>query len=430
MLSSFRRIFRTASFVTIAALSTLAMPSTAQEVQSIAATVNNDVISAYDVEQRINLIVFSAGVERSPQALARIRQQVLRQLVDEHLKIQEANKWEVSVSSEEIEETLAGIGGRNNMNSQELMEFLRGQGVDPMTMITQVRADLAWNKVVGGLLRSRVSVSEEEIDFVLDRIRRSVNQPEYEVSEIFLGIDNPNEEERIRQGAERLIAQIRQGANFPAVARQFSQNPSAANGGDLGWVQDGQLPDEINDMLRRLTPGQFSLPIRSTGGYYLIALRNRRISGATDPAQITLNLRQIVVPVQQGFTEAQFRQAGEMAYRVSESVESCEQMRELALSSPIMVGGDIGVRRMTDLAEPFMQALRGIPEGSTTAPIPSPVGYHVLFVCNRSGDEVNLPTRESIEDQLFDQQLSSISRRHLRDLRRDALIEIRDGFGG
>ncbi len=407
-----------------------ALPAAAQNVQRIAATVNDAIISTYDVEQRINLIVFSAGIERNPQTIARVRQQVLRQLIDERLQVQETERYNLTASSEELDETLNGIASRNNMTGAELVELLQSAGVNPLTLLGQVRTDLLWNKLVSGLFRQQVSVSEEEIDFVLNRIRRSANQPQYQVSEIFLAVDSPEQDEQVRQNAERMIAQIRRGASFPAVARQFSQNPSAANGGDLGWVQDGQLPDEINEGLRRLTPGQFSLPIRSTGGYYIMALRDRRITGATDPALITVTLRQIVVPVTPGQDEDAIRRAGETAYRVSETVESCEQMRTIALDSPFIVGGDIGSRRLTDLNEPFEQALRGVPEGQATAPVPSRIGFHVLFVCTRQGDEVNLPSREDIENQLFDQQLSSIARRHLRDLRRDALIEVREGYDG
>lgn len=428
--SKMTRHFISLAFLSLCAALALAAPVAAQDQQRIAATVNDTVISTYDVEQRVNLFIFSTGAEANPQAIARFRQQALRQLIDETLELQEATRWELTVSPEEIEGTVSDIAGRNNMTSSQLIELLRERNVNPQTLIAQMRADIAWNKLVGGLYAGQVSVSEEEIDFVLDRISRSINQPEYDVSEIFLPVDSPDQDEQVRQNSERLVAQIRRGASFPAVARQFSQSPSAAAGGDLGWVQDGQLPDELNDMLRRLTPGQFSLPVRSTGGYYILALRDRRITGATDPNLIQMTLRQIVVPVTADMDEDRIRQAGELAYRVSESVESCDQMREIALGSPLMVGGDIGTRRLTDLAEQFQQGLRGVPVGAATAPIPSQVGFHVIFVCDRTGDDVNLPSREAIQDQLFQQQLSSIARRHLRDLRRDALIDIREGYDG
>lgn len=428
--SKMTRHFISLAFLSLCAALALAAPVAAQDQQRIAATVNDTVISTYDVEQRVNLFIFSTGAEANPQAIARFRQQALRQLIDETLELQEATRWELTVSPEEIEGTVSDIAGRNNMTSSQLIELLRERNVNPQTLIAQMRADIAWNKLVGGLYAGQVSVSEEEIDFVLDRISRSINQPEYDVSEIFLPVDSPDQDEQVRQNSERLVAQIRRGASFPAVARQFSQSPSAAAGGDLGWVQDGQLPDELNDMLRRLTPGQFSLPVRSTGGYYILALRDRRITGATDPNLIQMTLRQIVVPVTGDMDEDRIRQAGELAYRVSESVESCDQMREIALGSPLMVGGDIGTRRLTDLAEQFQQGLRGVPVGAATAPIPSQVGFHVIFVCDRTGDDVNLPSREAIQDQLFQQQLSSIARRHLRDLRRDALIDIREGYDG
>ncbi len=427
-----RLIFRAAK-MTLAGLALVVVataPAVAQNAQGIAATVNDDVISTYDVEQRINLIIFSAGVAPDPDTIARLRLQVMRQLVDEKLQLQEALQFEVEVSADDIGTMLDNIGSRNGMDGEGLIELLRDNRVNPQTLVSQVRSDIAWQRLVGGLFRNQVSVSEEEIDIVLDRMRRSTNQPQYEASEIFLPVDNPEQEDAIRQAAERMVAQLRQGANFGALARQFSQNPSAAQGGDLGWVQDGQLAPELNDMLRRMAPGQFSLPIRSTGGFYLLALREKRITGAADPDQITLTLRQVVVPAHGDMSDDEVRRVGDMALRISETAESCEHMREIALTSPIIVGGDIGTRRMTDLREHFMQAVRGVPEGSATAPIPSEIGFHVLFVCDRSGDEVNLPSREDIEDQLYDQQLTMVARRHLRDLRRDALIVIRDGYGG
>lgn len=431
--SMFQRLIFSASKMILAGVAMIALGApmaAAQNAQGIAATVNDNVISTYDVEQRINLFIFSAGVRPTPETIGRLREQVLRQLIDEMLQLQEAQRFEVEVSAEDIGDMLDNIGSRNDMDGEGLLALLRENNVNPSTLLSQVRSDIAWQRLVGGLYRNQVNISEEEIDIVLDRMQRNVNQPQYEVSEIFLSVDNPEQEAAIGEAAERMVMQLRRGANFAALARQFSQNPSAAQGGDLGWVQDGQLPPELNDMLARMAPGQFSLPIRSTGGYYVLALRDKRITGAADPSLITLTLRQIVVPARAGMTDADIEQMGQLAVRVSDTVETCEQMRDIALGSPLMVGGDIGTRRMTDLRDHFMQAVRGVPEGSATAPIPSEIGFHVLFVCDRTGDEVNLPSRDDIEDQLFDQQITMVARRHLRDLRRDALIEIRDGYGG
>ncbi len=431
--SMFQRLIISASRMILSGLIFIALGAplaAAQTSQGIAATVNDDVISTYDVEQRINLIIFSAGVQPTPETIGRLREQVLRQLIDEQLQLQEALRFEVEVSAEDIGEMLDNIGSRSDMDGEALLTLLTENNVNPSTLLSQVRADIAWQRLVGGLYRNQVNISEEEIDIVLDRMQRNINQPQYEVSEIFLSVDNPEQEAAIGEAAERMVLQLRRGANFGALARQFSQNPSAAQGGDLGWVQDGQLPPELNDMLARMSPGQFSLPVRSTGGFYILALRDKRITGAADPSLITVTLRQVVIPARQGMTEDDIRQMGDTALRVSETVQSCEQMRDIALSSPFIVGGDIGTRRMTDLRDHFMQAVRGVPEGSATAPIPSEIGFHVLFVCDRTGDEVNLPSRDDIEDQLFDQQITMVARRHLRDLRRDALIEVRDGYGG
>lgn len=237
-----------------------------QETQGIAAVVNDEVISAYDLEQRVALIVSSTGVDGTGEAGKRLREQVLRTLIDEKLQIQEAKKLEVVADPKEVDEALNGIAEQNNMTADQLRETLAKGGVHIEALLMQIQSELAWSDLVHKKFMARVVPGDEQVDEVLARMEANAGRPEYLLAEIFLNVESPDDDEEVRRGALRLVEQLRQGAPFNAVARQFSQAATAATGGDLGWVSEGQLSTELDKALVTITPGQISDPIRAVGG--------------------------------------------------------------------------------------------------------------------------------------------------------------------
>ena len=144
------------------------------------------------------------------------------------------------------------------------------------TFRRQIAAQIAWSRLIETRYAGSVTISDEEIDAALERLRVGADRPQFAVSEIFLSVDSPQDEAPSRQAAEQIIAQLNQGALFGNIARQFSQSASAASGGNIGWVLQGQLPEEIDEVLSDVEPGQLAGPIRSEGGYYIVVLRERR----------------------------------------------------------------------------------------------------------------------------------------------------------
>jgi peptidyl-prolyl cis-trans isomerase SurA len=402
----------------------LAMPAAALDVQRIAATVNDEVISLYDVEQRLRLIVASTQARYSEDALQRLREQVLRTLIDERLKLQESRRVEITVERAEIQEVLEDIAMRNNMRVGQIKDQLAQDGIEMATLERQIEADLAWQRLVQARFAPRVSVTEDEVNNVLERMRANADQPQYHLSEIFLPVDSPERDEEVRRQAMQILEQMGQGASFPALAANFSQSASASAAGDIGWVRDSELPQEIAEALRQLRPGQISLPIRTVAGYYIMALRDRRISEAHDDSEVTMTLKQVVVPLVADDEET-FQRAGALAYQISEGIPGCDAVNDLPRQIPVLRVGDIGTVSLHDLSERFAAAVRPLMPGEATEPLPSPSGFHVLVVCDRQGDRVSLPSRDEIEDRLLNQQINVMARRWLRDLRRDATIEER-----
>ncbi|MBG51809.1 MAG: hypothetical protein CML99_05240, partial [Rhodobiaceae bacterium] len=239
-------------------------PATAAgDVQGIAAIVNDSVISRYDLDQRVQLVMATSGIQPTPENIERIREQVLRSLIDEKLQMQEAERLEIEVQQEEVDSAVDGISQRAGMTRDQILSYLKGNGVDEVALYTQIRADTAWNKVISARFAPLVEIGDDEVAEVMQRISQDAEQVQYQLAELYLGFDNPAQEREMSVGAQRLVEQMRAGAPFSSVAQQFSQAASAANGGDIGWVAESQLTPEIANAIRNMSVGTVSDPVRT-----------------------------------------------------------------------------------------------------------------------------------------------------------------------
>ncbi len=252
------------------------------EMARIAAIANDKAITVHDVRSRLALIFMSAGIPDTAETRRKLRSQVLNQLIVEALQLQEAKRLGISVSDREIATALARIEQRNKIPAGQLLKTLKRRKIDPGTIIEQTRATLAWSKAIRRVVSSRIAISDSEIDEAVARLDANKERLVYRILEIYIPLDRDRSGSALRT-TRRLIAQIRQGANFGSLARQFSQASTASDGGDMGFVFEGQLPAELDAAIRRVAPGQAIGPIRTATGYYLLALVSKRPYGAGTP---------------------------------------------------------------------------------------------------------------------------------------------------
>lgn len=388
-----------------------AMPAAAQYAEGVAAVVNDHIISTFDVRQRANLLLVSAGIQSTPEMQQRARAQALRDLIDERLQIEEAANFEINVTPEQVDRRIADIARQNNTSVEDLTEQLRQAGVSISTLRSQITADIAWQRLISGLYGTRVRVSEAEIRDVQARIAANATRPQYQLSEIFLPAETPEQFEEMEQGAMRLLEQMQRGAPFPLVARQFSQSPSAAAGGDLGWIAAPELAPELQPIAERLQPGQVSLPVRTSTGVYIIAMRDRR-EGAPAGATSVVSLRQISAPAarQSALERAQ--------RRISNCNEIDNQISGIQGASVV----DLGRATESDLSPAIQQRISGVEAGRATPVEVNGEQATTIVVCARETGGGIVPPREEIEGRLREQELTMLSERYLRNLRREATI--------
>ena len=243
----------------------------------IAATVNDDAISQSDIDDRMTLFMASTGTRPTEENVNAARTQVLNVLIEEQLKIQEALRLNQEVTQEEIEQGFLNLATQNNLEPEQFSQALSSQGIPKETMFRQLRAQLSWTKVVTSYLRPQINVSETDIVTKMDQMKSKIGKEEYLTSEIFLPVKSEEEEADAKKLADKLIEEIKlRGAPFSLVAAQFSKSSSSTNGGVMGWISAGELPKELDLVLRNLPEKTISEPIRGLSGYHILAIKEKR----------------------------------------------------------------------------------------------------------------------------------------------------------
>lgn len=404
----------------------LTAPVHAQSVQRIAAIVNDEVISAFDLEQRLLLLLSSSGREPSAEMMRQAQPQVLDSLVEERLQLQEAQRLNIQVSDAEIADGIRFIEEQNRMQSGDLERVLGRSGVGVETLRQQIRTQIAWGKVISRRLRPTVTVGQDEVNAAMARAEQTQGRSEYLVSEIFLSIDSPARRQTVANQARDLVAQLRGGANFAVVAQQNSQGVDAAEGGDMGWVDLAEVPEAIGRVLPTLQVNQVSDPITTQEGIFILLLRDRRAAAApADPSQVTVNVKQVFLPIAANAPASAAESQMALARTISATVGGCTDLDNVIKDVNTPQSGDIGTVKLADLPPRFRTAVQALNVGQASDPVRTEEGVHVLMVCDRAAPEIRGPNRDAIENAIGQARLSMMARRYIRDLRRDAVVEYR-----
>ena len=394
----------------------------------IAAVVNDEVISVFDLISRLRMVLLSSNIPDSSEARQKAEAQVLRALVDEKLQLQDAKKQNVAATDDETNNALAQIEKQNNMQTGQLTQFMKSRGIDRASLINQVTASIVWAKLVRRKAAETTEISDEDVDDAMKRLKEHAGEPQSRIAEIFLAVDNPSQDAEVRALAEKLTDQMKQGARFSAVAQQFSQSATATVGGDMGWMRPDQLPPELAKAVTPMKAGELSAPIRTNGGYYLLLVLDRR-TGETGGSQsdTVYDVVQVVVPLPPNSSEAMKRTAaGEAMSLRRAGAKNCADLLRVgkAKSPQIATEGQVNASSITPQMRDLLNKLT---PNEASQPILQRNGIGILMLCSKQTQTATKaePTRDEVFDSLLRQKLDTVSRRYMRDLRRAAYVDVR-----
>lgn len=392
-----------------------------QMSDGILATVNDSVITGYDLRQRMLLLIAMTQVQPTPENIPAIQQQALNALVDERLQVRELANYEaLRITDQQVDEEITAMAQEVGATPQAYLDFLAQGGIRPVTLREQIRTQIGWSQLVGGRFQGRARVSRAAVDAAMRQISEAAAKKQYLIGEIYIESARVGGQQAALNGANQLVQQMVQGAPFQNVAQQFSAAPSATRGGDAGWIVEGTVPPALQQALDQLEVGQLSRPIPVDGGVYIVYMRDKRDGASASLVQI----KQVMIELPDTASEAEVSAAAQRLQTLRPQL-TCDTMLARATSEQGLLGADLGEADVQNLAPQFQQVARSAEVGSVSTPVRTPLGLHLLAVCGRRVGGVEAPNPQEVENQLFRQNLANLGRRYMRDLREDALIEFR-----
>ena len=398
--------------------------TTMPSVVKATAIINGEIVTQTDVDQRLALLIIANGGRLPADELDRLRQQVLRNLIDETLQIQAAKAEKITIKTADIDRTLARVAENNKQTLEQLTNLLETHGSSINSMRRQIEGELAWSRLQRAKIESSVSVGEDEVKAVLDRMNAAKGTEEFRVGEIFLSASAGNEGQAMAN-ANKILEQLRNGASFAGYARQYSEASTAAVGGDLGWVRPEQLPEPIAATLRQMGPGQVSNPIAVQGGFSIVAVQDTRKVLTADPRDAVLSLKQVSISFPKGTSRAQAEPTVARFAEAARTVGGCGGADKIAadFNGEIVQSDQAKIR---DLPAALQSLILPMQVGQATQPFGSiDDGVRILVICGRDEASSAAPTHDEVYAQINEERLNLRARRYLRDLRRDAVIEFR-----
>lgn len=392
----------------------------------IAAVVNDDVITSLDLEERRALVIASAGLEDTPQVRKRLTPQIVQNLIAERLQMQEAKRLSISITKQEVDAVIGNIEKQRGKPAGSLEKFLIDKGVEVREMREQMEAQLAWSKVVGRKLRRNVTVSEDEIARA-QQAQATLGEEQVRIAAISLPIVKPEDEAQVAALAKELQRQLDAGADFNALAGQLSNNPNVQLNPSV-WVPERALEPSLVTALRGLKPGDKTPPLRSLNSYQIIQLLDRQTVKPT-AGNTEVALKEILLAVEQDKVDVRELDAMmEIAREVRKNPGTCNESVVAGIEGvdPKTIGVKYVRTTLAAMAPEIRILVERLGVTEVSEPFATRDGVRLLMLCEKIELPSDLPDREKVRKQLFSQKLELEAEKHLRNLRRDAFIDIKD----
>lgn len=388
----------------------------------ILVVVNKDPITEHDLNQRIKLITFSAGGQINVNESQ--KSEILNSLIQERLQLQAAQLKKVDVNNKEVDAALTEMAKDNRMTLPQLISLLKSNGISKETLASRVKAQIAWARYIRQQYGPIVHVSDIEAERALQKISFDKATKQYLLSEISLIARDKAQEEQLETTAKSLISDLKSGARFEVLAQQFSKSASAAKNGDLGWVTESQLEKPIADKLPKMSIGEISAPLKVSGGYKIIKLRDIRHTGQIGPDDIEISFTQAIFPIT---PESDPSEIDAIAPDI-QNVMTCNSSREFSKKATAChaVVHETPHIRLADMPAQLRELVQNTPAGKCAQPVMTPEGLIVTFICDKRQPKPVVHTKDDILGNLEQEKFGRQASREIQKLISSAHIEAKD----
>jgi peptidyl-prolyl cis-trans isomerase SurA len=402
-----------------------------QELNGIAAVVNDDIITWNELDRRVESI--SQQLRQKGNRLpAReiLERQILERLIIEKLQLTRAQQLGLKVDDEQLNRIIANIAAENGMDLEQFRQALQADGVSFTYFREQIRNEVLISRLKGNQIDNRVNVSPQEVDAFLEAQRQqSAEKAEYHLRHILVSLPGnatPEQVAAAQSKAEQLLAQLQQGADFRQIAISYSDGQQALEGGDLGWRRAGQLPTLFAEVVMAMQTGEISPLIRSSSGFHILLLEGKR--GEQKMMVRQVNARHILISTSELVSDSE---AQERLKRLRDRILGGEAFAALARANSedpgsAAKGGELGWSDPSIYVPAFREALKETPVGQISQPFKSKFGWHILQPLGwRDYDNTEEMRRNQAFKTLRERKIEEETQNWLRRLRDEAYVDIR-----
>lgn len=237
-------------------------------VDRIIAIVNDDVLTLKEAERYVQVETKGKYVSVNEYFRNVQLKEKLSQLIDGILIKQQARKLKISVSDKEVDNIIENIKKQYLIDDQQLKSKLKEEGIDFKNFYEGLRANTLRGRVMAQVISPDVNVTEKTLKEYYDRHIEDFKDEEYGLQQIFIASRTPDAQRRINAAYNLL----KSGTPFEEVAKQYSEDPSAPHGGDIGYVKKGELVPGLKETVGTLTPGAYSQVLTTPYGFHIIRL--------------------------------------------------------------------------------------------------------------------------------------------------------------
>ncbi len=398
------------------------LPAHAEDY-TIAAIVNDDIISMLDVEERVRFVMVTTGLSDTPETKKRLLPQIVRALIDERLQLQAARENGVKVNDKELGGAIADIEQQRGKPAGSLLAYLKEQGVNPETFTDQIESQIAWNKLISRRVGGRVAVSSEEIARELEQRKRQKSaREEALITGFVLPVGKPEDEQKVRALADKLETEIAGGASFDAVASQLT---SARGQLSNAWVDLASLDPLIAKAIRAQTGPGVLAPVRTAAGYHLIRLSDKREVRNLEDAEVLFKV--LKLSLDSSSTKEDVDLLMSIARDVAKNPGKCQQRNIAGISSFEGLNIDIDYTRtsLSKLSPEILPLVKDLRLEQVSEPFATPKGLNLMMLCEKVVTQSAVQDKEKIRDDVLRQKVELEAMRYLRDLRREAFVEVK-----
>ena len=248
----------------------------------VVALVNKEVITWSELyklmERESSDELKSIDEEERLEIFKKSEHQFLERLIDIRLQIQEAQRLEITVSPEEVEEAIANIKEKYSLTEEALEDSLEQEGLTFTEYKKTLSEQIAISKLVNQQIRSKILVSDQEVNDYFNKVEEPiVSQESYKLRQIFFEMPEKDETKKeLEEKASHIIEKINEGEDFSRLAQEYSEDPSAKLGGDLGYIQKENLMKEFIDVLSDMNIGDSSMPFWTQQGLHIVKLEDKK----------------------------------------------------------------------------------------------------------------------------------------------------------